>query len=98
MKHQHRLLVLTAAAVMAVAASVHAAGFVYSTFQTPGDLIFQGDAALLKDRVRLVPRERSKAGGLWYQTKLSVKDGFETTFQFQLTEPGGFGANGIAFV
>ena len=73
-------------------------GFAYNDFSAPSSLIFQGDAALVQERLRLTPAERGKAGGVWFSTKQRVKDGFETSFQFQLTKPGGSGANGIAFV
>ena len=72
--------------------------FQYGDFLAPTDLIFQGAATLHEDRVRLAPAERDKAGGLWFQNKPFVQDGFETTFRFQLTDKGTFGANGIAFV
>jgi hypothetical protein len=75
-----------------------AGGFAYNDFSAPSSLIFQGDAALVEARARLTPAERGKAGGVWFSTKQRVKDGFETGFQFQLTERGGFGANGLAFV
>jgi hypothetical protein len=73
-------------------------GFAYNDFSAPSSLIFQGDATLVQERLRLTPAERGKAGGVWFSTKQRVKDGFETSFQFQLTKPGGSGANGIAFV
>jgi hypothetical protein len=75
-----------------------AGGFAYNDFSAPSSLIFQRDAALVEARVRLTPAKRGQAGGVWFSTKQWVKDGFETSFQFQLTEPGGFGANGLAFV
>lgn len=73
-------------------------GFAYNDFRTPSSLIFQGDTALVEGRARLTPAERGKAGGVWFSTRQSVNDGFETSFQFQLANPGGHGANGLAFV
>lgn len=78
--------------------SGHAREFSYDTFRAPSFLIFQGDAGLTDGHVRLTPAVRSQAGGVWLSEKQPVKNAFETSFQFQLTEPGGFGANGIAFV
>lgn len=98
-----------AAAVLLIAGSINGAlsspgfsrsseDFQFGDFLAPTDLIFQGATSLYKDRVRLTPAERDKSGGLWFQTKSFVQNGFETTFRFQLTEQGGFGANGLAFV
>jgi hypothetical protein len=72
--------------------------FQYGDFVAPTDLIFQGAASVHEDRVRLTPAEQGKVGGLWFQNKPLVQNGFETTFRFQLTDPGGHGANGLAFV
>ncbi len=80
------------------AAAPAGAGFSYAGFQWPTQLIFQADAALLKDRVRLTPSARGKVGAVWLQEREGVADGFETTFQFEISERGGNGGDGLAFV
>src|SRR5271170_3192554 len=87
-----------ATALLSFGIQCRADGFVYNDFRAPSLLIFQGDTALVEGRARLTSAERGKAGGVWFSTKQPVKDGFETSFKFQLTEPGTFGANGFAFV
>lgn len=72
--------------------------FSYENFNSPTGLIFQADAALFKDRLRLTPAAGGKVGGVWWHSKAFVKDGFDLTFQFQITQPGGHGADGLAFV
>jgi hypothetical protein len=59
-----------------------------------------GDAKISGRVLRLTPARRSRSGAAWFRDKQSVASGFETTFQFQLTEPGGLGkgADGFAFV
>lgn len=78
--------------------AAHGSTFHYANFNSPTGLIFQADAALFKDRVRLTPAAGGKVGGVWWQSKAFVKDGFDVTFDFQITEPGGHGADGLAFV
>src|SRR4051812_35677822 len=73
-----------------------AATFGYDNFTSPAGLILQGDAAAFQERVRLTPAAVGQAGGLWYGARVNVKNGFQTTFQFQITESTG--ADGLAFV
>jgi hypothetical protein len=66
---------------------------------TPG-LSFVGDAAVFDARLRLTRSEGDRSGAVWYVQKQPVASGFETTFEFQLTQQGGLGhgADGFAFV
>jgi hypothetical protein len=59
-----------------------------------------GSAQLNGKALRLTPAENHKAGAAWSEKKQPVAAGFETTFEFQLTEQGGLGpgADGFAFV
>jgi hypothetical protein len=91
-------LILTAAGCSFFAVSSHATGFSYDNFASPSLLLFQHDAVVFQDRLRLTPAERSKMGGVWFAAKQNVQNGFQTTFQFQFTDKGGFGADGLAFV
>ena len=72
--------------------------FPFNGFDSSPALILKGNAALFQSRVRLTPNIPSKTGGLWYCNKQFLRDGFETIFQLQFTEPTGFGADGLAFV
>ncbi|MBC8097225.1 MAG: hypothetical protein H7Y43_15580 [Akkermansiaceae bacterium] len=93
-----RSRMLAALGIFCSWASMSAAHFAWESFDPPRNLIFQGDATLVQQRIRLAPAQRGKAGGVWLQARQFVQDGFETTFQFQLTERGGHGADGLAFV
>ena len=59
-----------------------------------------GSAELTGKVLRLTPAERHKAGAAWFEAKQIVSSGFTTSFEFQLTQPGGLGpgADGFAFV
>ncbi len=70
----------------------------YPNFSLTGGLAFQGDAAIAANRLRLTPALTNRVGGAWLAAKQPVASGFETMFQFQITEPGGGGAEGLAFV
>jgi len=81
----------------------------FENFMFTDGLSLVGDARLSRgdawrgDRphnVRLTPSSPNKSGAIWIREKQAVASGFETTFQFQLTDQGGFpsGADGFAFV
>jgi RNA polymerase sigma factor (sigma-70 family) len=72
--------------------------FSYPGFHSPTQLIFQADAALVRDRLRLTPSAQGKVGAVWRANRESVFAGFDTSFQFQISKPGGHGADGLAFV
>jgi len=59
-----------------------------------------GDAAISGKILRLTPAKNARRGAVRLREKQPVGSGFETTFQFQLTEQGGLagGADGFAFV
>jgi hypothetical protein len=50
--------------------------------------------------LRLTPARRNQAGAVWFRDKQPVRSGFETTFQFQLTQQDWLfhGTDGFAFV
>ena len=92
----HSILAATGCWLLVV--SGHATGFVYDNFASPSLLVFQRDAVVFQDRLRLTPAKRSKRGGVWFAAKQNLQNGFQTAFQFQFTDKGGFGADGLAFV
>ena len=60
-----------------------------------------GDAAVSGGKVlRLTPAQPNRSGAVWSLEKQPVGFGFDTTFQFRLTQQGGLGrgADGFAFV
>src|SRR5437660_1820216 len=72
----------------------------YPNFSSPTNLIFQADARLEGDFVRLTPSRTNmigRVGGLWFQTKQPVRDGFETTFQFRISNKVRHGGDGFVF-
>lgn len=73
----------------------------YPTFASPTGLIFQAGAKLQDDFVRLTPSHTNRigrVGGLWFQSKQSILEGFDTTFQLRITDKTRHGADGIVFV
>jgi len=70
------------------------------------NLALVGDAELLNSGLRLNSTEANLYGAAWTTVKPSVADGFETTFDFRISKPGGAnhpetfndGADGLAFV
>lgn len=64
-----------------------------------------GSAARSNDRLRLTSAALEQTGAAWYDIRQNVQAGFDTTFRFQVTAPGGIldpngndGGDGFAFV
>lgn len=57
-----------------------------------------GDAVISGNVLRLTPARPRLVGAAWLAAKQQVSTGFETTFDFRLTQQGGGGADGFAFV
>jgi hypothetical protein len=72
----------------------------FEDFASVRELSLVGDAEVTGETLRLTPAKGDQAGAAWFREKQPVGSGFETTFQFQLTHPGGMGhgADGFAFV
>ncbi len=70
----------------------------FPNFSSASNLVLQGNAALLTNRLRLTPAASSQTGGAWLDTKQSIAGGFETVFQFQVSQLSSKGADGLAFV
>jgi len=68
--------------------------------QQPARLNLVGDASHHQQRIRLTPAENDQKGAAWHPEKMHVANGFDVSFDFQLTEFGGLGpgADGLAFV
>ncbi len=75
-----------------------AATFIYHNFDSTAGLILQSHASAVDRKLRLTPAIHGAAGGAWLDSKQFVKDGFDTTFQVQITQKYASGADGLAFV
>lgn len=56
-----------------------------------------GAAEAFRGRIRLTPARPQTAGAAWFAQPQRLTAGFETVFQFQLTEQGGLGQGGDGF-
>jgi len=70
----------------------------FSDFSSSSGLSMVGVAARTGTTVTLTPSAERVAGAVWNQAKQGIAGGFETTFQFRISEVAGTGADGIAFV
>src|SRR5262245_12752508 len=87
------------AAPCLLASAPFAFGLNYPDFSSTSGLNPVGNAAPLGTAVRLTAATPTQAGALWYTQKQSVINGFDTTFTFRISNPGGpfGGGDGIAF-
>ena len=76
------------------------AEFAFQDFAAPRGVQLVSSASTPGRVLRLTPAENDKVGAAWFTAKQSVANGFDTAFQFQLTDQGGLGdgADGFAFV
>jgi hypothetical protein len=95
-KKRSVLIVLVAAEIVG-SASRAMAHIDFSDFANLRRMQLVGTAQITGTRLRLTPAIGWSVGAAWFTSKQHVRDGFETTFQFQLV-PDGFGADGFAFV
>src|SRR5581483_1919861 len=75
-----------------------ASGFEFKDFSTDTGLKFAGAAARTGKILYLTPATKQSVGAAWFATRQPVARGFDATFQFRLSSPGGTGADGFAFV
>jgi len=66
-----------------------------NTLTTTKQIELVGSSTVSSDRIRLTAKQNSQTGALWYKEKIEIKEGFDTTFKFQVVGPG---ADGFAFV
>ena len=75
--------------------------FIFTDFSSVSDLNLLGDAAQVSNRLCLVPATDAQIGGAWHNTQQTVENGFDTTFDFQISNVGGSppeGGDGFAFL
>jgi hypothetical protein len=70
----------------------------YPDFSSSAGLSLVGSAQSVDTRLRLTPADVTQAGAAWLSLRQPVGDGFDTTFQFQISDLGFGGADGFAFV
>lgn len=72
----------------------------YPDFTSVAGLTLVGNAAQVDSVLRITPSSATvqQAGAFWSSTKVPVQQGFETVFQFQITDPLYGGGDGFAFV
>jgi hypothetical protein len=80
--------------------AVSAAAIDFRDFSSLNGLNLAGSARQDGRALRLTPSQHDIAGAAWFRDKQPVVSGFESVFQFRLTEQGGLGhgADGFAFV
>jgi len=89
---------LLALAALTASSSVAAQGFDYPDFSDITGLALNGDAAQVGNVLRVTFSNPYARGSAWYDQPVSVLHGFETTFEFRITDLVGGGADGMAFV
>jgi hypothetical protein len=93
------LATLVAVGIASMSEPSLAANFDYANFDSTAGLILQEHASSIDGKLRLSPAIAGLGlGGAWLDAKQPVKDGFNTTFQIQISEKHSSGADGMAFV
>jgi hypothetical protein len=77
--------------VVVEAVPTNATLILFPDFSSFNGLILQSSAALVTNRLRLTPALASQTGGAWLDNKQLVQHGFETIFQFQISQPSSQG-------
>ena len=70
----------------------------YPDFSSTDGLILVGSARQRDNLVEMTRAQAYQRAAIWYGEKQYVKDGFTTTFQFQIREASAVSADGIVFV
>lgn len=94
---------------LALALPLSATSFTFDDFANPLGVTLVQNAALTTNLLRLTPAAENQVGAAWYNSRVNVEGGFSTSFQFRITERGGYtpdwepgvvnnGADGFAFV
>jgi hypothetical protein len=91
---------LTCVALFWCAAGTSIGAIRFEDFGAAQKLSLVGEAKVSGKALRLTSAAEDQSGAAWFSEKQPVATGFETTFQFQITQAGGtgHGADGFAFV
>jgi hypothetical protein len=86
--------------LLCIAIAANVAAIRFDDFASVEGLSLVGDAMVADNVLRITRAKPNKAGAAWVREKQPVGSGFDTMFQFQLTQQGGLGhgADGFAFV
>ena len=87
----------------------YATTFVFNDFSSTSGLALVGNATTSTTHLRTTSALENQVGAAWYNSAVNVAGGFDTYFQFQITNRGGYspdwsltpgstGADGFAFV
>jgi hypothetical protein len=72
--------------------------FTFADFSSTAGLQLNHGAIQVDNRLRLTGVGTENSGSAWYTSRQPVQDGFDTTFQFQITDPQNSGGDGFAFL
>lgn len=77
-------------ALTIAAPSVFGTAFTFTDFSNPLGMSLVGDAALSANRLRLTGAAENQVGAAWLSDRVDIQNGFTTSFQFQITNRGGY--------
>jgi hypothetical protein len=86
--------------LVAISTSQAHAQIHFKNFASAQGLSLVGNASVSGKVLRLTPARSNQTGAAWFRDKQPVRSGFQTTFQFQLTQQDWLfrGTDGFAFV
>ena len=87
---------LLAACLLAPAAA--AQSFSYPDFSSTAGLQLNGNAGVSGTALRVTPNQNAQSGSAFYDQPVQVAGGFVCTFEFQITNLSGTGADGMTFI
>ena len=70
----------------------------FPDFSVTNGLWLQGESQITSNRLRLTTAHSNRVGAAWLSARQMVRNGFEATFQFQITATNSGGGEGLAFV
>jgi len=73
-------------------------GFSYTDFSSITGLNLNSNSAQFGNELQITTNSQNRVGSVWYTTKQLIQEGFQTTFQFQITDLINSGGDGFAFV
>ncbi|MBL8241659.1 MAG: PEP-CTERM sorting domain-containing protein [Bryobacterales bacterium] len=76
--------------LLSLAPAAPATAFTFADFSSPAGLTMVGDATLSANRLRLTEAQENQVSAVWLNDRVVVQNGFTTTFQFQITDRGGY--------
>ncbi|MCA9322539.1 MAG: hypothetical protein KDB53_17490 [Planctomycetes bacterium] len=93
-----RSSLVTTALLLALTTMTTAQSFNFPDFSNVSNLMLNVDAAQAGTSLRVSSAALSKRGTAFFNQPVSVANGFETTFDFQITSPNAGGGDGMCFI